>query len=392
MSLLAEPLTYNERLLAELIFRRTAVTRPEISERTGFTGATVTRLVTGMLAKGLVAEEAERNGAMGQPLHKLSLVPRRAYSIGINFVRRRFDVALVDLCGDVISLEHQEIDDVTPDSIASVASFSVENILANNAVARSQIIGVGVSVPGNFAPDGISLRAHDYFSELDGVNLKPILEKALELRCSIEIDGACAALGEFLHGEGRSCRNLFVIHIGHGLGGGTIIDGNLYRGPHGNASKAGALFAYDQPRPSGQDLIEFLQSNKVNIKDIVDLEDIVHAHAEILNQWMDRAAMQLAEVARMATAFLDPDIICIGGRLPRSINDALAKRVCLIKLPGPSRGLPNAKVVSSSLGPNTGALGAASVPVFEQLFPGSVSSRGNRYMDGRRSSTVPKVK
>lgn len=388
MNILANPLTYNERLLVELIFRGAAVTRPDISERTGLTGATVTRLVTGMLSKGLITEEAERSGAMGQPVRKMSLVPRKAYSIGINFMRRRFEVALVDLCGDVISVANRETEEITPDSIASIAYSSVTKLLADKGVQLSQIIGAGVSVPGNFAPDGISLRAHDYFAALDGINLKPALEEALGIYCSIEIDGACAALGEFLHGEGRFHRNFFVIHIGHGLGGGTIIDGDLYRGPHGNSSKAGALFPYDQPRPSGQDLIEFLQARGISVTDIADIELILDDHADALDAWMDRAASQLAEASRMVTAFLDPEIICIGGRLPRTMNDELVRRINLIDLPGPSRGLPNAKVVSSSLGPGTGALGAASVPVFELLFPGSVGSRGNSYIDGRRNSSA----
>lgn len=384
MNLIENPLTYNERLLVELVFRGVATTRPEIVEETGLTSATVTRLVTGMLGKGLIREKAERNGAMGQPLRRLSLVPRKAYSIGVNFMRHRFDIALVDLTGEAIGMQQHEIDEITPLSIADLTSRSLDKILRDANVDREDLIGAGFSVPGNFAQDGESLRAHDYFEALDGLSLRPLLEDALNLYCAVETDGACAAVGEYLHGNARNHRNFFFIHIGHGLGGGTVIDGNLYRGPHGNSSKPGALFPYNKPRPSGQDLVETLVSAGAPVSDIADIEAVTEHYAEAVDAWLTRAAEQLADVARIATAFLDPEVIVLGGRLPSTLNSQLVERAQKIQLPGPSRGLPNAKIVASSLGPRTGALGAASIPVFQGLFPGSVSSRGNAYIDGRR--------
>lgn len=386
MNLTDQPLTYNERLLVELVFRGVADTRPQIVDETGLTTATVTRLVTGMLSKGLIKEKAERNGAMGQPVRRLSLVSRRAFSVGVNFMRHRFDIALVDLTGEAIGTQRHEIEEITPDTVAEITRTSLEKILADTGVDRELLIGAGFSVPGNFAPDGESLRAHDFFGALDGVNLRPVLEDALDLYCAVETDGACAAIGEYLHGKARNHRNFFFIHIGHGLGGGTVIDGDLYRGAHGNASKPGALFSYDTPRPSGQDLIETLVKAGAPITDIADIAAVSDEYAETIENWMTRAGEQLAEVARMATAYLDPEIIVLGGRLPNQLNAQLVDRTKKFQLPGPSRGLPNAQIVASSLGPRTGALGAASIPVFQGLFPGSVESRGNAYIDGRRRS------
>ena len=43
-------------------------------------------------------------------------------------------------------------------------------------------------------------------------------------------DGSAAALAEFLHGAGRGTRDLVLLTLGTGVGGGLILDGQLYRG------------------------------------------------------------------------------------------------------------------------------------------------------------------
>ncbi len=378
------PLTYNERQLIELVFRGDRVSRADLADITGLTGATVSRLVGRLIESGLLSESVARAGSIGQPRRHLSITPGQAYAVGVNFMRHRFDVALVDLAGTVVDYAVFQIEEVTPQSVADRAVSSLDECLARAGVARADVVGAGFSVPGNFALDGVSLRAHDYFRALDNVNMTPILEEALDLPCSVDTDGACAAIGEFMHGAGRAFETFFFIHIGHGVGGGTIIGGHLYRGPHGNASKPGVIFPYDKPRPSGQDLVETLRAAGAPVQDIADIEPIMDAVAGPLDAWLDRAADQLGEVARLATAFIDPDIIILGGRLPDDLNARLVSRIRTAELSGPSRGLPVASVLTSKLGPKSGALGAASLPVFANFFPGSVGSSYNSYANGRR--------
>ena len=378
-------LSYNERLAIELIFLGQATSRAEIAERTGLTAGTVTRLIAGLMASGFLIEAVERAGAKGQPPRKLKLAPKKAYSVGINFIRDQIDLSIVDLNGDVIAFEQYAIDTITPSSLADASQTNLDALLAQKRIKRRDIIGVGYSAPGNFAPDGYSLRAHDYFKALDNVDLRPILTEALGMPCWVETDGACAAIGEYLHGVGRKHETFFLVHIGHGVGGGTVINGQPYRGPHNNSSKPGVLFPYDSARPSGQDLLETLHKAGAQISDISALHAVAESHGAVIEQWLDRAANQLGQVARVATGFLDPELVVVGGRLPQKMNEDLVARINQLDLVGPSRGLPVAHVVCSSLGPQTGALGAASVPVFATFFSGSLSSSNNPYVNGRRS-------
>lgn len=381
---LREPLSFNERQLFELIHRRRNISRADISEITGLTPTTVSRLVTRLVDIGLLREKADRAGQLGQPRRILSVRAGQAYSVGVNFTPGRFDLALVDLAGEILSLETLEIGEPTPDAIADMTAQRIDDALSATGIPRRRLVGVGFSLPGGFSQDGATLLAHSHFESLDRQPLAPMFSKALGLRCSVDTDGACAALGELLYGHGADYDTFFLIHIGHGVGGGAIAQNRLYRGAHGNASKPGVLFPYGTPRPSGQDLVETLNTAGYPLRDISDIPSILDTAEPAIELWIGRAGAQLATLGRVVTAFLDPQVIFIGGRLPHALNRRLVAALQDIELPGPSRGLTNAPFAASKLGPDSGVLGAASLPVFDFFFPGSKATAGNAYVDGRR--------
>ena len=382
---LTQPLTFNERRLFELVLRGKDASRTAIAEATGLTPTTVSRLVSRLVDAGVLSDVAERSGRLGQPRRSLSINAGQAFSVGVNFIRGRFDIAIVDLAGSIVWQETTQVVELTAESVAELAASSVERALSAKRVSRKRIIGVGFSLPGGFAPDGKVLLAHELFPELDNRDLSPIFSDALGLNVSFDTDGACATLGEFLFGGATAHETTFLIHIGHGVGGGAIIDGRLFRGAHGNASKPGALFPYNLPRPSGQDLVEWMNEHETSVSDLADLAEYEPTDP-VIEAWMDRAALQIAEAGRMVTAFIDPEVIFVGGRLPSSFNRALISRLAETSLPGPSRNLPNAPFRASTLGPSSGVLGAASLPIFEYFFPGAQVNLGNAYINGRRSA------
>lgn len=378
-------LSFNERQTFALVHRNKKIDRTTISELTGLTATTVSRLVTRLLDLGLLKEMPDRSGQLGQPRKMLSVRPRQVYSIGVNFMRGRFDIALVDLCGEIARVDTIRIEEVTAGRIAETAASRSTEILARCGIDRDSVVGAGFSVPGGFSPDGETLLAHEWFPDLDRQTLAPMFSEALGMPCSTDTDGACATLGEYLYGQGVDHSTFFLLHLGHGVGGGAIIDGQLYRGAHRNASKPGVLFPYGAPRPSGQDLLTCLIEAGHDIQDIADLDRISPESDSTVIAWLDRAAQQIGELGRVITAFLDPETIIVGGRLPQTFNDALLYRLGKIELPGPSRGLPNAPFVASSLGPRSGVLGAASLPIFGTYYPGADGTTGNPYINGRRT-------
>ncbi len=57
-----------------------------------------------------------------------------------------------------------------------------------------------------------------------------MLAARLGLPVGVINDGSAAALAEFVHGAGRGTRDLVLLTLGTGVGGGFVLDGQLYRG------------------------------------------------------------------------------------------------------------------------------------------------------------------
>src|SRR5918994_7356491 len=101
----------------------------------------------------------------------------------------------------------------------------------------AEIIGVGVGAPGPLdTKSGIVLLTPN----LGWVNLplRSIIHDRLKLPASLDNDANCAVLGEWWRGAARGSRNAIGITIGTGIGGGIILDGQLY---HGSTDCAGEI-------------------------------------------------------------------------------------------------------------------------------------------------------
>lgn len=377
-------LSYNERRFIELIFREKSISRSEISERLGLTGSSASRIAARLLEIGLIEDEVERLGAMGQPRRPIAIAPRKVFSAGINFALNTIDVAIIDLSGTVVAVRRESLERSSPEAAAICANQLLETMLGDAGIAKSDVVGAGISVPANFSDRHGTVLPNALFSEYDNVDLDAVFGEIMNLDTTIENDGACAALGEYYFAEGHQHEIFFLYHLGHGFNGGVMLNGRLYRGAHGNSCVTGVLFPYGEPRPTGTDLVNELARHGITLNDVADLANIPASAESVVSEWIERAATQLEEAVRIATGFFDPTIIVIGGRLPLPLTQKLTERIRWQELAGPSRGLRVAPVVASKLGANGGAIGAACVPFFARFFPGSMENGHNNYANGRR--------
>ena len=73
------------------------------------------------------------------------------------------------------------------------------------------------------------------------VDLRAELEPRLDLPVVIENDANAAAWGEFTYGAGHDVDDLLLVTVGTGVGGGVVLDGELYRGAFGVGGEVGHL-------------------------------------------------------------------------------------------------------------------------------------------------------
>lgn len=380
-------LSLNERRLVELVASHSGIARVDLARLSGMTGASVTRLTGALLESGVFTEKTDRTGAHGQPKKILSLKTDRFYAAGITYSLSEMEVALTDFSGEILESTTLNIEDKSTDAISRLASETIASMRGKLSIDDDSFVGVGCSAPGNFGPQGSEIRAHRLFGEFDDPEKVRQFGGTFDAPFFLENDGSAAALGEHVFGRQKSDGNsIFLIHVGYGLGGGAVIDGKLFRGSSGNACLPGVLFPYGEPRPTSQDLLEFLKDQGHTTKDVNSVTYGDKNLEEPLQVWIERAGQQLRHAVRVTSGFFDPSMIIIGGRLPTELNERLVTAILAEPLEGPSRGLQVAAVRASTLGPKAGAVGAACIPLFRTFFTGENWDAGNNHLNGRRSS------
>lgn len=123
--------------------------------------------------------------------------------------------------------------DLLGDLAARIAEFLPEA----RACGRLRAVSLG------FAGYTDSSRGLIYFAPnvggLRNIEAGPYLRKRLKMPVFIENDANCAALGEYSMGAGRDARSLFMFTLGTGVGGGFIVNGEIWRGASGTAGEIG---------------------------------------------------------------------------------------------------------------------------------------------------------
>ena len=150
------------------------------------------------------------------------------------------DVGGTKIAGGVIDehgtiLEEQRVESPATDSEAIEDAIAG---LVKDLASRHAIEAVGVGAAGYvdksravvmFAPN-IAWR---------NVDLKAELEARVDLPVVIENDANAAAWGEFRFGAGADVDDLLLVTVGTGVGGGLVLDGELYRGAFGVGAEIG---------------------------------------------------------------------------------------------------------------------------------------------------------
>lgn len=130
-----------------------------------------------------------------------------------------------------------------PEFTAEQITSAVNQAILLSGVARTNVRGVGMAVPGHIhAREGKVLWAPNFYNQWRGIPLKAMVEKHLDLPVFIGNDANLAALGEYRYGVGRGVDHLVMLTLGTGVGGGVIIDGRVLLGHDGGAGELGHIF------------------------------------------------------------------------------------------------------------------------------------------------------
>ena len=102
---------------------------------------------------------------------------------------------------------------------------------------------IGIGVPGLISKDRNSIVFAPNIPDLTGIELVSILKKEFPGKVfSMDTDANAAALGEYKFAKKYVEVNLLMITLGTGVGGGAIIDGEIFKGGRGNSLEIGHIY------------------------------------------------------------------------------------------------------------------------------------------------------
>ena len=124
------------------------------------------------------------------------------------------------------------------------------------------IVGVGISAPGVILKDG-TMQTAGSIQSLYGANIKELIERECQILTIVENDANAAAIAEQWIGNAEGIQNYICLVIGTGIGGGIVINGELFQGAHGRAGEFGWMLVKDMPKTGSIETASFNQRASV---------------------------------------------------------------------------------------------------------------------------------
>lgn len=233
----------NRRIVLDLVrFTPGGISRADLARQTNLTRAAITAMVNDMVVDGLIRETETGPATGGRRPILLEVNPRRGYIIGVDLGASHISILISDFGARV--LDDVEIPaDVScgPQVCLGLIDAEVRSILKKNGLSFSQVLAVGVGVPGPIVAEAGMVSAPPIMPGWHNYPIRSHLEKLWSCPVSVNNDAELGALGEWAYGAGRGERHLAYIKVGSGVGAGLLLDGRIYTGATGCAGEIGHI-------------------------------------------------------------------------------------------------------------------------------------------------------
>ncbi len=168
-------------------------------------------------------------------------------TIGVDVGGTKVAAGLVDEAGTILARTRHATPSASPADVEDVIALCVAELRASPAAAGRTVEAVGVGAAGFITADRSTVLVAPNLSWRDEP-LRDAVAVRTGLPVVVENDANAAAWAEYRFGAGRGERHLVVVTVGTGIGGGIVLDGQLYRGRWG----VGAEFGHMQVSQSGR--------------------------------------------------------------------------------------------------------------------------------------------
>lgn len=313
----------------------------------------------------------------------------RDYTVGID-IGGTFIKA--GLCDDQLAVVAREAVDTVadrgPEDAFQRIAAQIDALVRAAGVDRAAVRAIGVGVPGPLShARGVILNAPN-LPGWSGAPIRDRLSALAKLPVIVENDAKAAAFGEFTQGAGGGMRDMVMLTLGTGVGGGIVLGGKLWRGSFDNAGEIGHTIVEPggRPCPCGQNgcLERYASASAVALRTIeaigagetsslqglagqgrtIDAADVQQAAREgdaLASRIWDETCRYLAVVCVNLQHMLNPQLIVLGGGLIQAGSHLLEPVRRHFDTYTWSMAPDSPRIELATLGGDAGILGAAAL-------------------------------
>lgn len=257
---------------------------------------------------------------------------------------------------------------------------TVDAVIDEAKIEPSEVRGMGLSVPGQIVPGSTVVR---YAPNLDwrDFDLAPLFPPQWSWPVIVENDVRMGTYGEWKRGAAMGANHVFGVFAGTGVGGGLILNGQLFHGFNGHAGEIGHIIVGWK---NGVELEAIAgRRNLMNrAKDIIadspknvrkewkgvdptsfkssQIADYFSRSEPVMTRLVDEAAKAIAAGVGSVVNLLSPEIVVIGGGVTKALGPAFPERIWeLAQRYALPRSTENVRCVMAALGDDAGITGAA---------------------------------
>ena len=316
-------------------------------------------------------------------------VRRRTYYAGVDLGGTKILAAVFDERGRQVSREKKSTKrDLGEAVVLQRVEECIHEALAAAALPHTAIAALGIGVPGLVDTNGEIVRVAPNLG-WQNVPLARLLSKRLDIPVTVVNDVQAGTLGVGEYGAGRGLKSFVCMFLGTGLGGGIVIDGQLYRGSTGMAGEVGhmAVIPVDGPKCGcgNRGCLEAVVSRSAIVRRIV--REIKDGRKSVVKQLCDgdltrirsrilstayrqgdglvrEVIHEVCEYTGIGAAILinalNPQAVILGGGVIEALGDRMLPRItksAWAHVIAPSR--ERIRIKDTGLGDDAGILGAA---------------------------------
>lgn len=369
---------HNERLVLSLVRAHGALAKSDIARITGLSAQTVSVIMRALEQDGLLLRGEPVRGKIGQPSVPMSLAPDGAFFLGLKVGRRSTDLILMDFLGRVTASRRRTYPYPTPDPVVAFVAEALPALVATlPEAARSRIGGLGIAMPfqmWNWAQFvGAPQAEMDAWRDRD---LQAEIAALADMPVYVQNDATAACGAELVLGTGERAQDFLYFYLAHFIGGGLVLNGQLYTGRTGNGAAIGSM---PVPGPDGA------QRQLISVASLATLERYVaeagsdsrmmwerpdgwEIPAPVLDRWTDEAARGIAHAILSAAAVIELEAVLIDGWMPPALRADLVARATAQLAALDLAGIDAPVIREGTVGHEARTLGAASIPLSQRYL------------------------